>query len=216
MNATAKAPALNEIAGSAFNQKVKDVVGGISNGEKALVSLLSVACIRWFTTDKGGCDVINNYVNALSDFPRKQNNAIKVFAKLLPFVVITKDDEGKATTEAEIKLSAIEETKRKEQLALIEAFASLSYPSLAAAVKPTGEREKPAFKLDSKVKSFKNKASALVIEAIKNGVTTDKNAVIDELISSLTALKTSIDFAKEVEALLTPPESQSEPEKQAA
>ncbi|ENS4749145.1 hypothetical protein ACE1EB_004399 [Salmonella enterica] len=191
MNANTKTPSLLEVSASAVNQKVKETVSGISSGEKMLVSLLAVVADRWFGTDKGGVDVVQNYVNALADYPVKQKNAAKLFKQFLP-VLIEIDESGKVTVTNEIKLSALTDEQKQTLKAAIEAFKGLNFPSLAAAVKSDGKKDnsfKPVELNKLKVKIGKT-AATLVATALlsdANQTLEDVKAALAAAISGLTA-----------------------------
>lgn len=136
-----KTPNLLTIGASALNQKVKDTVSGITSGEKTLVSLVAVIADRWFGTDKGGVDVVQNFINALSDYPVKQKQAAKLFRGFLPVQIVI-DEAGKAAVDNEVKLSALTDEQKATLKAAIDAFKAASFPSLAAATKPqTGKKD---------------------------------------------------------------------------
>ncbi|EDR5805975.1 hypothetical protein ATY61_004611 [Salmonella enterica subsp. enterica serovar Saintpaul] len=207
MNANTKAPNLLEISASAVNQKVKDTVSGISSGEKTLVSLLAVIADRWFGTDKGGVDVVQNYVNALSDYPVKQKNAAKLFKQFLP-VVIEIDETGKATVTNEVKLSALTDEQKQTLKAALDAFKGLSFPSLAAAAKPqTKEREPKKLNLLATTAKGTKALEKVLEKAVADGV---------DRLSALNSISAWLD--SEIKKLVNPAanEQEQEQEKQPA
>ncbi|MLU53271.1 hypothetical protein DRT11_23920 [Salmonella enterica subsp. enterica] len=173
-----KTPNLLTIAASAFTQKVKDTVTGISNGEKTLVSLVAVCADRWYLDgkngsqkgDSGGADTIGNFVNALSDYPAKQKAAARLFAKFVPVEILI-DEEGKATATNTIKLSALTDEQKQSYSAAIEAFKAAKFPSLAAAVKPqTGKRDPKKLDLISTTTKTTKAVEKVLEKAIADGV----------------------------------------------
>ncbi|EIQ3230831.1 hypothetical protein LU140_004489 [Salmonella enterica] len=184
MNANTKTPNLLEIPASAVNQKVKDTVSGISSGEKTLVSLLAVIADRWFGTDKGGVDVVQNYVNALSDYPVKQKNAAKLFKQFLP-VVIEIDETGKATVTNEVKLSALTDEQKQTLKTALDAFKGLNFPSLAAAVKSDGKKDN-SFK-PVKLENLKTKITTTAAKLVATALLSDANQTLEDVKAALAA-----------------------------
>lgn len=184
MNANTKTPNLLEIPASAVNQKVKDTVSGISSGEKMLVSLLAVVADRWFGTDKGGVDVVQNYVNALSDYPVKQKNAAKLFKQFLP-VLIEIDETGKATVTNEVKLSALTDEDKQTLKAALDAFKALNFPSLAAAVKSDGKKDN-SFK-PVKLENLKTKITTTAAKLVATALLSDANQTLEDVKAALAA-----------------------------
>ncbi|HID4300473.1 TPA: hypothetical protein ACXEZB_004395 [Escherichia coli] len=174
-----KTPNLLTIGASALNQKVKDTVSGITSGEKTLVSLVAVIADRWFGTDKGGVDVVQNFINALTDYPVKQKQAAKLFRGFLPVQIII-DEAGKAAVDNEVKLSALTDEQKATLKAAIDAFKAANFPSLAAATKPQTGKKDPK-KLDLIATTTKTaKAVEKVLEkAVADGV--DRAAALTAL-----------------------------------
>ncbi|EBD1458948.1 hypothetical protein FHY39_19610 [Salmonella enterica] len=179
-----KTPNLLNLSASAFNQKVKDTVTSINSGEKTLVSLLICVADRWFGTDKGGVDVVQNYVNALSDYPVKQKNAAKLFKQFLP-VLIEIDESGKATVTNEVKLSALTEEQKQTLKAALEAFKGLNFPSLAAAVKSDGKKDN-SFKAVS-LDKLKTKVTKTAATLVATALLSDANQNLEDVKAALAA-----------------------------
>ncbi|EPV4171457.1 hypothetical protein ACV5Z5_004655 [Salmonella enterica subsp. enterica] len=174
-----KTPNLLTIGASALNQKVKDTVSGITTGEKTLVSLVAVISDRWFGTDKGGVDVVQNFVNALADYPVKQKQASKLFRSFLP-VEITIDEAGKAAVENEVKLSALTDEQKATLKAAIDAFKAANFSSLAAATKPqTGKKEPKKLDLLSTTTKTTKAVEKVLEKALADGV--DRAAALNSL-----------------------------------
>ncbi|EEC0939256.1 hypothetical protein UM48_004716 [Salmonella enterica subsp. enterica] len=190
-----KTPNLLTIGASALNQKVKDTVSGITSGEKTLVSLVAVIADRWFTTDKGGVDVVQNFINALSDYPAKQNAAAKLFKSFLPLLIAI-DEDGKATVQNDIKLSALDEAAKATLKAAIEAFKAANFPSLAKAVAPATGKKEPV-KLDLLTTTTKTaKAVNKILEkALADGV--DRGSALKSILTWVESELKALEPAKE-------------------
>ncbi|EBV2055763.1 hypothetical protein EWD52_23495 [Salmonella enterica subsp. enterica serovar Braenderup] len=174
-----KTPNLLTIGASALNQKVKDTVSGITSGEKTLVALVAVIADRWFGTDKGGVDVVQNFVNALSDYPVKQKQAARLFRGFLPVQIII-DEAGKATVENEVKLSALTDEQKATLKAAIDAFKAANFSSLAAATKPqTGTKEPKKLDLLTTTDKTAKAVNKVLDKAVADGV--DRAAALNSL-----------------------------------
>lgn len=174
-----KTPNLLTIGASALNQKVKDTVSGITSGEKTLVSLVAVIADRWFGTDKGGVDVVQNFVNALADYPVKQKQAAKLFRSFLPVEIII-DEEGKAKVDNEFKLSALTDEQKATLKAAIDAFKAANFSSLAAATKPqTGTKEPKKLDISTATKRATNAIEKALKKAVADGV--DRGAALESI-----------------------------------
>ncbi|EHY6648645.1 hypothetical protein K4M64_004543 [Salmonella enterica] len=203
MNAQAinKTPAISEVSSTDFNKKVSETVNGIGSGDKTLVSLLTVSALRWFGVDKGSCNVIENFLTALSDYPVKQASAIKIYSKILKPVTITTEEIQKEGAEPETKitvvnnkkLSALTEAERKENETLINAFAEVGFTSLEKAAKgePKDKGEKYFKALEPKKAADKisNVGADLIARLILSGVSVEDAK--KKLISSIDALTSS-------------------------
>lgn len=199
MNANTKnTPNLLDAPASAVSLKVKETVSGITSGEKTLVSLIAVVSDRWFGKDSGGIDVVQNYVNALSDYPVKQKAAAKLFKQFLP-VQIEIDETGKATVENEVKLSALTDEQKQILKAALDVFKAAAFPSLAAAVKPQAKEREPK-KLDLIATTTKGaKALEKVLEkAALDGV--DRKSALNALSAWIDSEITKLEPVKEPKA----------------
>ncbi|EAX2259190.1 hypothetical protein AIP98_21185 [Salmonella enterica] len=187
-----KTPNLLTIAASAFTQKVKDTVTSINNGEKALVSLVAVCADRWYLDgkngaqkgDSGGAETIQNFVNALSDYPTKQKAAAKLFAKFVPVEIVI-SDEGSAKADNKIKLSALTDDQKANYKAAIEAFKASNFPSLAAAVKSDGKKDN-SFK-PVKLENLKTKITTTAAKLVATALLSDANQTLEDVKAALAA-----------------------------
>ncbi|ECO4492906.1 hypothetical protein FYF33_20205 [Salmonella enterica] len=199
-----KTPNLLTIAASAFTQKVKDTVTSLNNGEKTLVSLVAVCSDRWYLDgkngaqkgDSGGAETIQNFVNALSDYPTKQKAAAKLFSKLVPVEIVI-SDEGIAKADNKIKLSALTDDQKVNYKAAIDAFKAANFPSLAAAVKSDGKKDN-SFKAVS-LDKLKTKVSKTAATLVATALLSDENQNLEDVKAALAAAINGL-TAAEIEA----------------
>lgn len=168
------------LSGTAFTQAIRKTVATIGGAEKALVNFVANAAERWYNIDKGGCDVLANFVNALSDYPTKQNAIMRLLKKFVP-VTFEADESGEVTATNDVKLSALEAEAKATYLAAIEAFKAANFPSLAAAARPnTGAKEPKKLDLNATTVKTQKAVEKVLAKAIADGV--DRESALNALV----------------------------------
>lgn len=198
----AQAPDLRTVNSSVFNSKVNEVVSSLNGADKNLVMIVLSAGRRWFNdkADRGGCDVIQNLINKLADYPMMQAKTISALKTFTPIAVeAVEGKEGEYSVSAVISLSALnKEDKAEAKAAFIKAmddFEAANYKRITDFGKrKTEAKEKKKLDLISTTVKASKALEKVLEKAVADGV--DRAAALNSLAAWID---------QEVAKLATPP-----------